>query len=75
MSKQQLVKDISELWQQYCMLDQFYLSTKYQSYDTEAYDGEGAYYKSAEGFLAWIVDGCSADGKEHGHLSSSGGKR
>lgn len=59
-----LTDELATLWQQYDSLDQFRLSTRYQSYDESAYDDDGAYYKSAEGFLMWIVDGCPADGRE-----------
>ncbi len=59
----ELTEEIAALWKQYHALDVFSIASKYQSYDEQAYDGDGVYYKSAEGFLMWVVDGCPTDGK------------
>jgi hypothetical protein len=53
------IKELGDLWDEYLLLTHRYdFPSKYQSYDENAYDGDGAYGAGAEGFLSWIADGC-----------------
>lgn len=49
---------LGKAWLKYTDLARDYsFPVKYQGYDNKAYDGEGAYEPSAEGFFIWLADG------------------
>lgn len=58
-----IIHELGNLWKEYNELSESTLifPTKYQNWDPEAYDGEGAYYPGAEGFMNWVADGCPTD--------------
>jgi hypothetical protein len=52
----EMIQELLAYWKEYQALDDYRLSIDYKSYDPTAYDGQGAYHKSVDGFMNWLAD-------------------